>query len=160
MNALWSDWNCRQQSTVQWTCVSVWLHPMSHGQHNTIYTAPQHLISSEEVHMQFPVWGGSFSATNGRCVVLTGVKILAICSKSTDTMLHQMQRLHIIRKAWLQHWHLAECHMMLQHTPINKITKVTTHSGQIRGQWTQHTAVATGATEDNQAVLLGCNMGR
>jgi hypothetical protein len=49
---------------------------------------------------------------------------------------------------------------MLLHTPVNKITKVTTHSDQIRGQWTQHTAVSTGATEDNQAVLLECNMGR
>jgi len=50
--------------------------------------------------------------------------------------------------------------MMLLHTPVNKITKVTTHSDQIKGQWTQHTFVSTGATEDNQAVLLGQNMGR
>ena len=44
---------------------------------------------------------------------------------------------------------------MLLHTQVNKITKVTTHSDQIRGQWTQHTGESTGATEDNQVVLLG-----
>jgi len=126
---------------------------------NTDCTVPQHLISSVDMYMQLSVWGRSLSATNGQCVVLTGVKILAICSKTTDTMLHQLQRLHSIRKAWLQHWYLDECHMMLLHTTVNKITKVTTHSDQIRGQWTQHTSVSIVATEDNQAVLLGRNMG-
>lgn len=97
MNALWSDWRCSQQSTVQWTCVSVWLHPMSHEDqimHIMDYTSSQHLISSDEVHMQFPLWGERLSAINGQCVVLTGVKMLAICSKSNNTMLHQLHRLH------------------------------------------------------------------
>jgi hypothetical protein len=45
---------------------------------NTDYTSPPHLISSDEVYMQFAVWGRRLSTINGQSVVLTGVKILAI----------------------------------------------------------------------------------